>query len=63
MKPEQTLFEAELAIERLSDINEEYWMDMNLYGYDRSRHRQSKMEADYDQHEDDYREDYLNGQS
>lgn len=55
---EQTAAEAELAIERLSDINDEYWMDMNLYGYDRRRHRQRKMEADYDQHEDDYREDY-----
>lgn len=59
MIPEQTLFEAELAIERLSDINEEYWMDMNLYGYDRRRHRQSKVEADYDQNEDDYREGYM----
>lgn len=59
MKIEQTLLEAELAIERLADINEEYWQDMNLYGYDRRRCRQSKMEANYDQNEDDYRGGYL----
>lgn len=59
MKIEQTLQEAELAIERLSDANEEYWQDMNLYGYDRRRRRQSKMEDDYDQNEDDYRGGYL----
>lgn len=55
MQTEQTLLEAEMAIERLADINEEYWQDMNLYGYSRRRKRQSRMEADYDQHEDDYR--------
>ena len=59
MRIEQTLLEAELAIERLSDANEEYWQDMQLYGYDRRRHRQRKMEADYDQNEDDYRGGYL----
>lgn len=58
IREEQTLFEAELAIERLSDINEEFWQDMNLYGHDRRRSSRSKMEADYDQHEDDYREGY-----
>lgn len=59
MKIEQTMLEAELAIDRLADANEEYWQDMNLYGYDRRRHRQSKMEDDYDQNEDDYRGGYL----
>ena len=59
MKTEQTMQEAELAIERLADANEEYWQDMNLYGYDRRRRRQSKMEDDYDQNEDDYRGGYL----
>lgn len=59
MKTEQTLLEAELAIDRLADANEEYWQDMNLYGYDRRRQRQSKMEDDYDQNEDDYRGGYL----
>lgn len=59
MKTEQTLLEAELAIERLADANEEYWQDMQLYGYDRRRRRQSKTEADYDQNEDDYRGGYL----
>lgn len=58
MKTEQTLQEAELAIERLADANEECWQDMNLYGYDRRR-RQSKMEDDYDRNEDDYRGGYL----
>lgn len=58
MKIEQTLQEAELAIERLADANEEYWQDMQLYGYDRRR-RQSKMEDDYDRNEDDYRGGYL----
>lgn len=55
MRIEQTLQEAELAIDRLADANEEYWQDMQLYGYDRRCRRQSKIEADYDQNEDDYR--------
>lgn len=59
MRIEQTMLEAELAIERLADVNEEYWQDMQLYGYDRRRSRQSKIEADYDQNEDDYRGGYL----
>lgn len=60
MRIEQTLQEAELAIDRLADANEEYWQDMQLYGYDRRRRRrQSYTEADYDQNEDDYRGGYL----
>ena len=59
MRIEQTMLEAELAIDRLADANEEYWQDMNLYGYDRRRRRQSKMEDDYDRNEDDYRGGYL----
>ena len=60
MRIEQTMLEAELAIERLANVNEEYWQDMQLYGYDRRRRcRQSKTEADYDQNEDDYRGGYL----
>lgn len=59
MKTEQTMLEAELAIDRLADANEEFWQDMNLYGYDRRHRRQSKMKNDYDQNEDDYRGGYL----
>lgn len=59
MRIEQTLLEAELAIDRLADINEEYWQDMQLYGYDRRRHRKRMAESDYDQNEDDYRGGYL----
>lgn len=62
MRDELSFAEMERQCAELEDAREQMWDEVEVYGWG-GRSRQSKTEADYDQNEDDYREDYLNGQS
>lgn len=60
IRDELSYAEMERQCAEMEDAREQYWDEVEVYGWGgRRRRRQSKTEADYDQHEDDYRGGYL----
>lgn len=57
IRDELSYAEMERQCAEMEDAREQYWDEVEVYGW--GGRKTSKIEADYDQNEDDYRGGYL----